>query len=231
MIYYFLWNSIFTYSGEEIIKGFTINSMILYYVISMIVATITYCEIDSWIGEDIRSGDVITSFLFPIKFIKNYMGFQFGLTVISFLSQVIPAVLIGIFFFSLNLPGLFYTTSFVISLIIAIGINYLFAFLIGLSAFWFNKIGGIIKIKRVLLSFLSGGLIPLTFFPEIAQKISNFLPFQYMRFIPITIYLKNYTHTQTIIHLIIGVSWLVIIYVMSELVFKQAFKKFAGAGV
>jgi ABC-type uncharacterized transport system permease subunit len=48
VIYYFLWASIYAYNSTPVIKGFTFQDMITYYVMSMIVAMFIWCDIETW---------------------------------------------------------------------------------------------------------------------------------------------------------------------------------------
>jgi ABC-2 type transport system permease protein len=230
IIYYFLWRSIFSYSGQEIIKGFTFQSMINYYSLSIIMGILVYSFVDSIIEEDVIYGNLITALLRPVHLLPWYYLFEAGFIVLSVILELIPVFIISIFFFGLKLAPLPYLLFFILSILLAIQLNYLIAYLTGLSAFWLKRIGGIRKFRRVIVSFLSGGIIPLTFFPDKFQFISRILPFEHIRFTPINIYLGNYTTNQILFVIGSQIVWILVLYLITKIVWSRALKRFTGAG-
>ena len=231
IIFYFLWKSIYSYTGQEIIRGFTFSAMVQYYVLSMIIGFFIWCDIDKWISQDVRRGHVISFFVYPMNFLWQYLAFEIGMNGLGLILETIPVFIIGFVFFGLELAPLFYIIMFIISVILAFFLTFFISFNVGLSAFWLKKIDGIRKIRRTLLLFLSGGMIPLTFFPESVQTILHYLPFEYIRFVPINIYLTNYSIIGVFIQIGIQITWIVALYLLSVFIYKRAFKQFAGAGV
>ncbi len=230
IIYYFLWDSIFSYSNQEIIKGFTFEGIIAYYALNMIVAFFTWSNVDEWLERAVRHGELLNDLLKPVKVIYSYFFTLLGTNSLAIILEIIPFFLMVIFFFGVKIAPLFYFITFLISICIALILIFLISYLVGMTAFWFKKIGGIRRIKRALIVFLSGGMIPLTFFPEIFQKIFSFLPFQYIRFIPINIYLGTYSYLTTLMLIGIQIAWIIGLYLIAELIWYKAFRKFAGAG-
>lgn len=231
IIFYFLWKSIYSYTGQEIIRGFTFSAMVQYYVLSMIVGFFIWCDIDKWISQDVRRGHVITMFVYPMNFLWQHLSFEIGMNFLGLVLEIIPVFIIGFVFFGLQVAPLFNIIMFIVSVILAFFLTFLLTFNVGLSAFWLKKIDGIRKVRRTLLLFLSGGMIPLTFFPESIQTILHYLPFEYLRFVPINIYLNTYSSIGVLIRVGIQIIWIVALYMLSIVIYKRAFKQFAGAGV
>ncbi|MBS3143781.1 ABC-2 family transporter protein [Candidatus Woesearchaeota archaeon] len=230
LIYYFLWKAIFSYSGQEIINGFTFELMISYYALNMIIAFFTWSGVEEWLEFDVRNGELVNMLLKPFKVAYFYFFQILGVNSLSIILEMAPFFLIAVFFFGLKIAPVFYFLTFVISIVLAMILNFLISYLVGMTAFWFNRIGGIRRVKRATVVFLSGGMIPLTFFPIAFQKIFNYLPFQYIRFVPINIYLGNYPYLKVLIMIGIQITWILILYAIAEFVWYKAFKKFAGAG-
>ena len=230
LIYYFLWKAIFSYSGQDVISGFTFSAMIGYYAINMIVGFFTCSDVDSWIEGAIREGHLMNNLLKPFKIIYLYFFHVLGVNSLSIILEIIPLFLFAVIAFDVKISSLFYLISFVISMILALLLNFLISYLVGMTAFWFNRINGIRRVKRTVVVFLSGGMIPLTFFPEIFQKVFSYLPFQYIRFIPINVYLGKYEYAKVFALIGIQILWILGLYLFAELIWNKAFKKFAGAG-
>lgn len=230
IVFYFLWKSIFAYSGEEVIQGFTFNAMISYYLINMVVAFFTWSKIERWMENDIRYGHMIMDLLRPVEYLFSVFSFELGLNLLAIIIEAVPFLIIGILFFHVTIPSLVNLLFFVVSLLLANALYFLISYLIGLSAFWFKRIEGISKAKKPVIHFFSGGLIPLTFFPLVIQKVSYYLPFQYIRFIPISFYLGRYGLAEMFGLLAIQMIWVIILFTIAKLLWVKAFKKFAGAG-
>ncbi len=230
LIYYFLWSSIYTYMDVEIIRGFTLGQMITYYVMSMIVGSLTWSNVDEWIEENVISGEMVASLLKPMSFMSWNMYFNVGLNTLAILIEIIPVLVLG-FLFGLIYVSFWNTILAVISVFFAAIIYFLISYIVGLSAFWLKRISGLRRVKRVTLAFLSGSMIPLTFFPLTIQTVFKYLPFQYVRYVPISIYLGNYTINYSLLMILISIVWVVVLYLLSYFIWIKAFKKFAGAGV
>ena len=230
VIYYFLWDAIFNYSGKDIIQGFTFEGIIAYYALNMIVGFFTWSGVDEWLEQAVRQGNLLNQLLKPFKVIYFYFFNILGINSLGIILEMVPFFLIIIFVFGVKVAPLFYFIFFLISIILALVLTFLISYLVGMTAFWFKRIGGIRRVKRALLVFLSGGMIPLTFFPETFQKVFSFLPFQYIRFVPINIYLETYSYMKTLTLIGVQIIWILILYLIAELIWYKAFRKFAGAG-
>ena len=178
IIYYFLWKSIYAYTGAEIIRGFTLQQMINYYILSMIVSFLTWSEVDKWIEQDLLHGHMVAGLLKPVSFISWYMSLEIGINTMNIIWQMIPVFIIGFVFFGLQAAPAFNFIAFIFSIVFAFLIYFGMTFLLGLSAFWLKKISGLRRVRRVVFGFLGGSFLPLTLFPQWLQGIFNYLPFQ-----------------------------------------------------
>ena len=204
--------------------------MVGYFAISMVVGFFTWSSVDDWLEHDIRHGNLIVALLKPVHFLSWNYFFELGMNILSILLEMIPILIISIIFFSLKLPSSINAIFFAVSIFLASLMYTAISFCIGLTAFWLNRIGGIRRMKRILMSFLSGGMIPLVFFPSWYQNISKYLPFQYLRYESINIYLGKYTVVQMSQIVLIQIIWSVALLTLGLLIWNKAFKKFAGAG-
>lgn len=84
---------------------------------------------------------------------------------------------------------------------------------------------GIMNIFMVVSDILSGLVIPVPFFPEFLQNISNILPFMYISDFPIRIFVGNIGHSQGLIGLVVQIIWIIILVVIGRLLIKKALKK------
>jgi ABC-2 type transport system permease protein len=230
VIQYFLWKTIYAVSGSEVIKGFTFSAMMTYYLLSHITTAYTSTLVDRNTASMVKSGKLIKELVRPISYFSK--SFLNNLWYGVFRSKYVPLLLIIAYFL---IPTFEYTgvntVLYVISLILAILLRFTYAFLIGLSSFWVKEYFGIRQFKAGLFAFFSGTLIPLTFFPQVFQRVFYFFPFQYMLYVPINMFLGQYTGTEVLLMLGVQVMWIVIFSLAVKFVWKRALTKFMGVGV
>ena len=84
--------------------------------------------------------------------------------------------------------------------------------------------------KSALLSFLTGQLIPISLFPEAAQRIFDLLPFSSMIYTPVMIYLGKYTGTELAWALGRQLLWVILLYWLGSIIWKQVTKRLVVLG-
>ncbi len=228
IIYYFLWKSIFTYTGAEIIRGFTFPDMVQYYLLSMIVGFFTWSEVDKWMEYDLIHGYMMRGMIKPLGIIPWYLSFEVGINIYNIITQMIPVFLIGIIFFGLTIAPLLNIIAFIASLALAFLIYFGMAYLLGLGAFWMKRIHGLRRVRRMIIAFLGGSFIPLAFFPNWLQQVSHFLPFEYVRSVPILVYLQRVPILESLLAQIV---WVILIFIIIHFVAKKAVKRFVSVGL
>lgn len=106
-------------------------------------------------------------------------------------------------------------------------------FLIGLLAFVLNNNSSVSAIKGILIALAGGGFIPLEFLPDWANRVFDLLPFKYIVYWPVQVFLnKENAATLETFAFIIGrqLIWIGILYVLCKISWKNAVKKFCVAG-
>ena len=230
IVMYFLWQAIYTNTGTTVIQGFTFNELITYYTLSWIVGIMIYTHIDEALRHEVRKGKVVKDLLKPINYVLSHFYITVGHRTYASIVEAIPILIIGFVFFNIQF-NLASFPFFLVSLILAIFLNFLIAALVGLTAFWLVHNRGVMKLRRVLSYFLSGGMIPLTFFPLWFQNLSMFLPFQYLTFVPINMWLGKYSIQETLMLMAIHLVWVIALYIICALVWKAVMKKVAVVGI
>ena len=80
------------------------------------------------------------------------------------------------------------------------------------------------------MSFLTGQLIPLSFFPEVVQRIFSFLPFSSMIYAPVMIYLGKYQGAELTWVLLRQFGWVLILYGLGTLIWNRVTKRLVVLG-
>lgn len=119
-----------------------------------------------------------------------------------------------------------YLSSCIMSFLIYV----LFDFCFGMIAFFTTYIFGLMMIKNALLGFLTGQLIPISFFPQAMQRVFDFLPFSSMVYTPVMIYLGKYSGKTLGFMLIRQAVWVIILYVLGSLIWRKVTKRLVVLG-
>ncbi len=233
----FLWFAIYSSTGNVTtsINGMTYYQMI-YYQAMVIVTTQWTNQSASFdiLTDDIREGNVSISLTKPVSYRGRCLSCTLGREVANFVLFALPMFIVIslIFTFGLGMefPSIWNLLMYLVAGILAIILFDSFDFLLGQFGFVTNSLFGIYIIKNTLIMFLSGGMIPFSFFPESIQPLLNYLPFSGIASTPINIYLGNYSYSESLIKLAISLSWTVGLYVLTVLVNRRMIRHVEVAG-
>lgn len=208
---YFLWSAIYASSDSTILGGLTREEMVVYIFMVYVTSSMVTISISDWVSDDVVKGSVAMQLTKPIDYRLSLVVRAAGLMVYRFLA---PSVFIWIGmelykYFALGIPFtepvniLFYLCSSLMSFLIYV----LFDFCVGMIAFFTSYVFGLLMVKEALLSFLTGQLIPLSFFPAAVQRVFDYLPFSSMIYAPVMIYLGKYAGSELLFVLLRQAVW------------------------
>ena len=228
LAFYFIWISIYNYSGQAVIADYTFKQMMTYFVLSSITMSILWTDVDEKVARQVRKGKMTRALLYPMDYIIRQLFGSMGGKTTAIVLQTIPVFILGIILFGIQMKwvSLFYIPIVILSYLI----NYMLCFIIASTAFWFKDNKGLIWVRHAIMGFLSGAVIPLTFLPLFFQKLSWFLPFQYMSFIPVNTFLGKYAPGFLITVALIQIAWIAGLYIILRLLWNTGVKKYTGAG-
>ena len=238
----FLWLAVYSSSEggmDASINGFTYKEMIAYVVLTTVFGFVTFNNDTMWhINQDIIKGTIGNYVIKPIsyrgKFVASnlgsflMMGLLFGLP----LYGISLGILIGIGFLPIVSVWDFiaHIGLFLVSSVLACLLNDTIAYLFGILCFYTSSAWGLNSLKTTVISFLSGALLPLAFFPPIFRDIVGYMPFAGMSQNPILILMMKYDYWQSLKVILISLAWLIILELFVKLLFSHAIKKVTVQG-
>jgi len=233
-ITYYLWKAVFASSRQAMLNGFTFNNMVGYVFISYLTADLVNSGSSRYIGYEVVDGSIAINLIRPI----NYRTRIFFTSLGSFIYKLImPALPIWIGFTVISylsvqeLPPAFTTIiQFLISLTLSFLIMFLFEFCFGMLSFYTTYIWGLNMVKHSVLRFLTGELIPITFFPAAIRKALNFMPFSSMNYTPVMVYLGKIRGVEYWQSIAIQALWVVILYLLGSFLWNKAIKRLTILG-
>jgi ABC-2 type transport system permease protein len=208
--------------------------MTVYIFMVYVTSSVVAISISEWVSEDVVKGTVAMQLIKPIDYRLSLIARALGQMVYRFL---LPAVFIwiGLELYKCFVLGLAFTpivniVLYIFSCLLSFLIFVLFDFCVGMIAFFTSYIFGLFMVKEALMSFLTGQLIPLSFFPAVVQRIFDFLPFSSMIYTPVMIYLGKYQGTELAWVLLRQLAWVLILYGLGTLIWNRVTKRLVVLG-
>lgn len=231
IVVFFLWKAIYASAGTETVNGMTFSDTLIYLVLATALFNFMEMYIVWEMGRSIQSGKIALDLLKPM----DYQGYMFWIHSGSFVTQffftflptfiVVAVVTKGEIHLGANL------LFFVVSVVMAVSINYSIDFLVGTICLYTESIWGINIMKQVIVTLLSGATIPIAFFPEPLKTIAYYLPFQSIYNAPLSVLLDGDPQPQALLTTLgIQFFWCIAMTVLSKLFWKVSLRQITVNG-
>lgn len=237
-----LWFSVYKASEsgmDSVINGFSFKEMIVYTVfINILTFAIFVNETFGQISDEIKDGTIAISFIRPISYRGRFVAQNLGMVCVNLLILALPALGISMTVF-LKIGFLCYSgwqslvrsvLFFFLMTFMAVLINDAISYIMGILCFYTTQAFGLNQMRDVIVSFLAGVMIPVSFFPGRFKDIVNALPFAGLAQNPILILQGKTSMEQIAFMLCKNVFWLVVFELFGCLLFKAASKKVTVQG-
>lgn len=231
---YFLWSAIYGSSPNAVLGGLTRNEMTVYIFMVYVASSLVMISISEWVSHDVVQGTVALQLIKPIDYRLSLIARAAGQMVYRL---IMPSIFIWVglelhkyFVLGMSFTGIANIGLFLLSCILSFLIYVLFDFCVGMIAFFTSYVFGLYLVKDALLSFLTGQLIPLSFFPGVIQNVFEFLPFSSMVYTPVMIYLGKYQGGQLLFQLARQALWVLLLYGLGTLIWNRVTKRLEVLG-
>jgi ABC-2 type transport system permease protein len=206
------------YATEETIGGYGRQEAVSYLWITqayvMVIALWGWYEVE----QTIRTGDVVSDLAKPFSYLGYWLARDYGRATYHLLFRGVTILLVGHLSFGLRWPDSPLTyLAFAFSLAVGVAVSFGFRFLMNLSAFWTTDARGTILVGGALITFLSGFLVPLPFFPEWARAVLAVLPFASIVQTPTDIFLERLSGGALLTALAQQVGWAAALLLVCQL--------------
>lgn len=225
-----LWLTVYRENGIENISQYTLSNIITYNLLTTLIFRFDMMN-TIYLGNEIWTGKFTNDYIKPwnvtfIHFIACASDIIMGL--ITF----VPFLLIMYFssFNLISLPASQNLLPFFVTLILATIMNFFFNMIFHAMTFHYGDRRSMIELVNFISSFLAGSMFPLSFLSGTIKNIFLALPFKYIFFIPIEIFLGKITMRQAIYSWPIIIMWAGIFYAIYRLVYIAGIKKYEGTG-
>jgi len=232
IIQYFIWSAV--YSNRTSFKSFSLDQMLQYYVVSAMIGLIVFDFAEWNLQMLIHTGKLTTFMLRPMVHMRYALYQKIGHRLLSLWIEVIPVGLIAILMLHIypETTNIFWS---VISILLGFFMAFYIDYSIGILAFWVVKNGSLRGALGIISSLSAGMYFPLVFFPHWLQNIMFLLPFQYMSYVPVCVFLGSYKLGSVALSIpqivLVQAIAVLLMYLVSKILWYFGCKKYMGVGV
>lgn len=225
-IQWVLWYALFRIGGAERVAGMTYGDMVQYTLTSMLFTQIRGGDNDFELAEMVRSGQL-----------SNYLLRPVGVVEFVYIRGVAPKLMLAGGCLALGCTvGLFFGLS---PLRMAAGmglalagnvIHYQLGAALATSAFLLEESYAVLMVKNLIVSLLSGELIPLNLFPAQLQWIWKSTPFYLYVFGPTQVASGRWSYSMFAGHLALACVWMLFGWMLIRVTWGAGIKRYSSIG-
>jgi len=231
IVVYFLWKAIYASAGTDVVNGMTFTDTLIYLVLA--TALFNFMEMYTvWeIGRNIQSGKIVLDLLKPMEYRKYLFWSYSGAFVTQFFLTFLPTFIAVAVVTHGAIPMGINLLYFVVSVVMAVSINYSIDYIVGTICLYTESIWGTNIMKQVIVLLLSGATIPIAFFPETLRNIVRFLPFQSIYNAPLSLLLNGSPGTETVLTTLgTQLIWCIVMLAISKAFWKASLRQITVNG-
>ena len=228
---YILWKAVF---GEnDVIGGFTFYSMLTYYVTGAFLSGADMSKkISTEICTRVISGTFSKYIIIPVNIQIYFMAQNFGRLIFYLLLNII-SLFTWIFVLQIRFTFTNNAYSLGIAAVMALlGLIFMteFQFFIGILSFKFLEISMFRIIVDNVMVFITGAAIPLSLLPEAVTVVMRVFPFYYIIYLPSMLVIGR-NGNEALSGLIIIFAWVLVFFIINNLLYKRLRVLFEGVGI
>lgn len=227
---YFLWSVLIPQNGQ--LFGYTHSQMLTYVLGTAFVSAIVFSTRTQEIGDNINSGDLSIFLIRPI----NYFGYWFARDIGDKAMNITFSVVELSLLYLLLRPPVFIQTGLIsifltiVSVFLALILQFITGCLLGMIGFFSPEVWAPRFIYFTVLTFLAGSLFPLDILPHSMKIIMELLPFPYLLYFPLKIYLGQLSILEIIRGISVILFWNGTLGMFLFAFWKRGLKEYSAVG-
>lgn len=230
MIIYFIWK--FVFANNVTIANYTFGDMVTYYILLRIFETaITPIGITAYeVWNDINQGNLNLFLSRPISYPFYLFFTKIGYFIWGLISGLI-FLAVAQAFLAIEIHLQFGQILLSIqSAFFGLVIMYTLFFLVGSLTFWVENVLTLRDNLWNIIQILSGQIFPIALFPGVIRSVAEVLPFQYIYYVPISVFQGKLGGEALVKTLSLQVVWMVGMILLSTFVWKRGTLRYTAQG-
>lgn len=219
--YSMLWMTLYR-QNASLFGNIDLNQMLLYSIFSISLSqSFTWWDGPHiYVEENVRNGRIICDLLKPMELKTQLFLRTLSSTLVNLCIVTIPSFLISVCILKLKLnvniiEGLI---TLMLGFLLLFSMNYILSLICFLSF----DLEGYLYVFHAFIAFCSGQVVPLWFYPDFLLKIINWLPFKYVFYEPLLLFIQNGHLFSTICF---QVAWIAFLSFIGHFLWKYVSKK------
>lgn len=227
---YFLWLAVIP--KGTLVLGYNQELMLTYIFGALLVNAIVFSSRSYAIGDDINQGNLSNYLIRPLHYLFYWVAKDMGDKFMNIMFSIVELCLLFYILhppFFLQTNGL-YLIPFAMSIIFAMILNFFFNMLLGFIGFWSPEVWAPRFIYFMISSFLVGIYFPLDILPANVVNMFQYLPFTYMLYFPLKIYLGQLSLVVVYQGLFVSILWTFLLYIITQFIWQKGLKIYTAQG-
>ncbi|MCL6450654.1 MAG: ABC-2 family transporter protein [Acetobacteraceae bacterium] len=188
--------------------GLTLPQMTTYALVALALRSTYEFELEPLVEERVHSGQIAVDLLRPVPFQLYLLADVAGTNLSHLLFRLLPLGLVTVVGFGALLPPSWAQAGwFLLAAVLGFFILFNFFYLVSLAAFWVVNVFAFYLGSRLIITFFSGAVVPLWFFPPWLEAVARWLPFQFAYQFPVSVYLGRVTGPALVQGLLLQAGW------------------------
>jgi ABC-2 type transport system permease protein len=232
VIQVFMWTAIYGSSGEAVIYGYTYRQMLTYTFLAGLVARVVRTGFEYDIMEDIKNGKFSQFLVQPLGYFPYRLFAYLGqkLPNLGMILIILVAVLFALSAFEIVALSISTTLVFLVTLALAVILNFLIFYCFSAVAFWIVEIGFLFEGIRIVTILLSGGIFPLEVFGARFVQAMSLLPFKYTVSYPINVINGAMSPAQIAQGLLTQCFWIAACWGLAHYLWRLGGRRYVAVG-
>jgi viologen exporter family transport system permease protein len=218
------------FSHRTDVGGYDASDTVTYVWLAQALIMTVY--IFGWtdLALRIRDGSIATDLSRPLDPQRYWLAFDLGRAPYHLVFRGVLPFVAGALVFRLNYPSAINLLEFFVSVAVAVVVSFAFRFLYNAAAFWIVDVRGVVTVALTLSLFLSGMIMPLTFFPGWLRTVAHALPFASIIQTPIDFWLGKHDGLAAVGYVALQVFWAVALLALGRLALRAGSRKLVVQG-
>lgn len=217
--------------GKVDVGQISIETMTTYSILNTLLTALLLNGISGKVDSSLKSGSISSELVKPISY-PLYLLFEgLGGSVYQLVFTAVPSFLIAWLYFGIMPPASpVFLAAYVTALLMALVISFLLGYLVSLIAFWFMNHFALSWMLGGLITIFSGSFLPLWLFPPTWEGLAKLLPFQFLGYVPASLYLGVIPAESILGVFIAGIIWIAILLLIVQWLWKKAISRLVIQG-
>lgn len=227
---YYLWVALIPPNTS--LFGYTQSMMLTYIFGTTLLQSLVLSSRSYTIGDEINQGNLSNYLIRPVNYFAYWLAKDMG---DKAMNMAFAAVELTILYLLLKPPIILqtdplYLLLFFFTILIAMSLYFSFNLILGMFGFWSPEVWAPRFIFMILVSFFSGGYFPIDILPPQVAAFFQSLPFQYLLYFPIKVYLKQIPVQQTVAGILMGIVWVCVLGFVITWLWKKGLQVYTAQG-